>query len=137
MIRRQGDSMKKYGYFLATVLIFSGCGVKKKSIKNTQMFMHFQEVIAKNADIPDAPFQAQLQSISRDAYNQNQLELVYTTNMARVDLVHFYTQQMERAGWSCTMDFHTVDHCMIFSKPGKVCAIVVQDGTYFVFMGKK
>ncbi len=128
--------MKKYWYCIALIGFF-GCSVKKKLVKKNQIFLDFQEIIAKHSDIPDAPFQAQLQTISSDIQNQNHLELIYTTSMPRVDLINFYIQHMERSGWNRIVYFDTTDYCMVFHKPGKTCLIVIQDTKYFVYIAKK
>ncbi len=126
---------KNLAYFALMLFVVAGCGVQKK-IKSKDFFQH-QEIIAKFADLPDAPFQAQLQNIASSLEAHDQLQLFYTIAMPAQDVIAFYQQQMERLGWELLGESTTQDWLMHYSKPGQLCSILIAQDRLSIYICNK
>ena len=125
--------MKQKLMYLSLLLsLLAGCGVQKK-VKHSQ-YLANQEMIAKFADLPDAPFQAQLQKIAGSLDNHDQLQVFYTYTMPRHDLIVFYQQQMERLGWELFAESTMRDSLMHFSKPQQFCSILITQDQLSIYV---
>lgn len=121
----RGVMKKNYGIVGVMALLLAGCGMQKKvSVKSPQA-LEQQEIIAKFADLPDAPFQVQLQKIAVSPEDHSQLQIFYRYSMPQDDLISFYQQQMERLGWDLLAESTTHDCLMHYSKPSQLCSILI------------
>lgn len=115
--------------------LLAGCGMQQK-VKHSQ-YLANQEMIAKFADLPDAPFQAQLQKIAGSLDNHDQLQVFYTYTMPQHDLIVFYQQQMERLGWELFAESTTQDWLMHFSKPAQFCSILITQNQLSMYVSTR
>lgn len=115
--------------------IIAGCAIKK-SIKPTE-FLQQQEIIAKYADLPDAPFQLQLQKIAVSEKAHEQVQLFYTFAGPVEDLVSFYEQQMERLGWDLFARSDVQDYLLHFNKPDLLCSVLISQDHLSIYMSNK
>ena len=122
--------------FLWFLPLFAGCGMQKR-IKPTADFLEQQEIIAKFADLPDAPFQVKLQKIAVSSENHDQLQAFYTSTMPQNDLMAFYQQQMERLGWDLFAESTTQDWLMHYSKPQQFCSILIHQNCLSIYICNK
>jgi predicted phosphoadenosine phosphosulfate sulfurtransferase len=121
--------------FAMLLPIISGCGMQKK-IKSTDVLQQ-QEIIAKFADLPDAPFQVQLQKIAVSSEDHDQLQVFYTVTMPAQELIAFYQQQMERLGWELLAESTTQDWLMHYVKPHQVCSILISQNHLSIYICNK
>ena len=126
---------KKVAYFIAILPIIAGCGLQKK-IKSKDFYQH-EEIIAKFADLPDAPFQAQLKNVAVSSKAHDQLQLFYTIAMPAQDVIAFYQQQMERLGWELLGESNAQDSLMHYSKPGQLCSILISQNRLSIYICNK
>lgn len=121
---------------LMCILLVSGCGIKQQ-VKRNFVIEHQEELIAKFADLPDAPFQAHVQNIAVDHEKHDQVQIFYTTSMTEQDVIHFYEQQMERLGWELIAQSTTQNYLLHFSKPIQLCSILVQPHHFDIYVCNK
>jgi len=121
--------------FLFILPIIAGCGMSKK-LKLVD-FLQQQEIIAKFADLPDAPFQTKLQKISKLDESHEQLQIFYTFTMPKQDLISFYQQQMERLGWELFAESNAQDCLMHYSKPQQLCSILITESHLSIYVCNK
>ncbi|MDP3788259.1 MAG: hypothetical protein Q8Q60_02965 [Candidatus Chromulinivorax sp.] len=112
-------------YYAVLVMIAAGCGIQKKVKTKSPELLEQQEIIAKFADLPDAPFQVRLQKIAISPEDRDQLQAFYTVSMPQADLITFYQQQMERLGWELFAESTTRDCLMHYVKPAQLCSILI------------
>lgn len=122
-------------YFVFILPVIAGCGISKK-LKLVD-FLQQQEIIAKFADLPDAPFQTKLQQISKLDESYDQLQVFYTFTMPRHDLISFYQQQMERLGWELFAESNVQDCLMHYSKPQQLCSILITENNLTIYVCNK
>lgn len=123
-----------YIFYVCFLLFFVGCGIKKPVlIDNFQE----REILAKYADLPDAPFQVKLQSIETLPDEHNHVQLFYTTMMPVDELVDFYRQQMERCGWELLAESHVQDRLLYYIKPTQICSILISEHKLTIYLCKK
>lgn len=113
----------------------TGC-VQQQKIK-PDIYRQHQEVIAKFADLPDAPFQAQLKTIVTSPEYHDQVQVFYTSCMPKIDMMHFYEQQMERLGWQLIAQSDIQDCLLQYSKPEQFCTIVISQDRFSLYFGNK
>ncbi len=118
------------------LLIVAGCGMQKK-VKFKKNIQQQEEIIAKFADLPDTPFQAQLQNIAVSQESHDQLQLFYTVAMQQQDLIVFYQQQMERLGWELLAESNLQDYLMHYSKPGQFCSVLISQNRLSIYICNK
>ncbi|MGZ6254444.1 MAG: hypothetical protein ACXWL5_00440 [Candidatus Chromulinivorax sp.] len=116
------------------LLIISGCSFHKKSqsIKNVQ----HHEILAKCTDLPDAPFQLSLLDVVTSSDN-DQMQFFYTFTGMKDDIIVFYEQQMERLGWDIKAQSNLQDYFILFNKPYKNCAILIQQNKVTIYFCHK
>ena len=115
-------------WYVTTLILFlmlTGCAMQKK-IKPTH-YEHYQEIIAKFADLPDAPFQAELESIAISDQSHEQVQIFYTGNLSICDMKDFYQQQMERLGWELFAQSDIQDCILYYTKPEQLCSILIKE----------
>ena len=115
--------------------VIAGCGIQKK-IKHPE-YLQQQEIIAKYADLPDAPFQAQLKKIATSQEVHEEVQLFYTFTMSVDDLLAFYQQQMERLGWELLAESKAQDYLLHYVKPSQVCTILITDNQLSLYICNK
>lgn len=122
-------------YFVLLIPFIAGCGMQKKlqHPKN----LHEQEIIAKFSDLPDAPFQTQLQNIAVSENAHEQVQLFYTFAMPVQDLIVFYQQQMERLGWELLAESDAQNYLIHYSKPSQLCSILIAGNSLSIYICKK
>ena len=123
-----------YILYLLFLLLCAGCGAKKPV--RHEKFQN-QEMIARYADLPDAPFQVKLQSIVAHPEEHDQVQMVYTTTMPVSELAYFYQQQMERCGWDLLNESHVKDWLLNYTKPTQVCSILITENRLTIYLGNK
>jgi len=129
-------SLRFFSIYLFCLLCTTGCAGKKPRRVVTP-FVDYQEIVAKFADLPDAPFQAQLKNIVICPTNHDQVQIFYTTTMASDELVLLYEQQMERLGWQLLSDTTIHDQVLIYTKPNQVCTIIFSGSSLSVYLSSK
>ena len=115
------------------LLIVAGCAVHKKS--HLSISRDYQEMIAKFSDLPDAPFQAKLETIICSSTDHNQVQIFYTCPMSRFDLLLFYEQQMERLGWQLYAQSEVQDCLLHYNKPDRICSILLTGDKLIIYLG--
>ncbi len=128
---------KKLLVFIGMFCVVAGCASRKKVAIKSPEVLHQQEMIAKFADIPDAPFQAQLQKIAVSSDVHDQVQLFYTFSMPQEDIITFYQQQMERLGWELLAESTVHDYVMYYSKPAQLCSIILSQNYLKVYVCNK
>jgi len=123
-----------YVFYLFFLLLCAGCGIKK-TVHHENFYE--KELIAKYADLPDAPFQVKLESIAISPDQYDQIQMFYSTIMPVQELVDFYQQQMERSGWELLAESHVQDRLLQYVKPAQVCSIVISGNKLTVYLCKK
>src|SRR3989339_1055221 len=98
-----------YVFYFFFLLLCAGCGIKK-TVHHENFYE--KELIAKYADLPDAPFQVKLESIAISPDQYDQIQMFYLTMMPAQELVDFYHQQMERCGWELLAESHAQDRLL-------------------------
>ena len=123
----------KYIFYLC-LLILSGCSVRKK--QNYDL-LRSKELIAKFAEIPDAPLHTSLQQVATDDQSPDQIQMFYTTSMKTEDLVLFYQQNMERLGWMVISESYVQDWLLQYGKPDQICSILIKNNKLVIFVSKR
>lgn len=126
---------KKLACLSLILFLVAGCGARKKIISKD--FFQHEEIIAKFADLPDAPFQAQLKNVAVSEQAHDELQLFYTIAMPVDDVVAFYQQQMERLGWQLLAESTTKDYLMHYSKPEQICSILISGNSLSIYVCNK
>ncbi len=121
-------------YYSVLLLIAAGCGMQKKVKVKSPELLEQQEIIAKFADLPDAPFQVRLQKIAISPEDHNQLQAFYTVAMPQSDLIAFYQQQMERLGWELFAESTTQDCLMHYVKPQQLCSVLISGNRLSIYV---
>lgn len=121
--------------FILLLLTATGCGMQKK-MKNSDFLQH-EEVIAKFTDLPDTPFQVQLQQVAVSQKAREELQLFYTFSMSVQDLIAFYHQQMERLGWELIVESNIQNCLMHFVKPTQFCSVLITENDLSIYVGCK
>ena len=135
-IVRKGESVYKNIIASCTFLVLlSGCAYHKKI--QPQKSDYYQEIIAKFADLPDAPFQAHVEKVVQSDQNPEQIQIFYTCNMPKVDVIAFYEQQMERLGWELYAQSDAVDSVLHYSKPTVLCTILISGNKFSLYVSTK
>ena len=128
--------MKKIGLSLVLVVpIIAGCGMQQK-LKHPE-YLQQQEIIAKYADLPDAPFQAQLKKIATSQQAHEEVQLFYTFTMSVDDLLAFYQQQMERLGWELLAESKAQNYLLHYVKPSQVCSVLIAENQLSLYICNK
>ena len=117
------------------LIMLAGCAVQKK-IRPIINLDH-QEIIAKFADLPDAPFQAKLESMAVSSQDHEQVQIFYTISMPMVDTISFYQQQMERLGWELVGQSDIQDCLLHYSKPQRFCSILITQHRLSIYLCNK
>ncbi len=120
--------------WLSFLMLVAGCSWQKKQQKQKSM-PQYQEIIAKYADLPDAPFQAQLEHVVQSEQSHDQIQIFYICSMPKADIVTFYEQQMERLGWQLQGQ-SDIDHCLLlYRKPLQFCSVLIADRSIAMYIG--
>lgn len=123
-----------YIFYILFLFLCSGCGIKKQIQHDN---FHEKELIAKYADLPDAPFQVKLESIAISPDQHDQIQMFYSTMMPAQELVDFYQQQMERSGWELLAESYAQDRLLQYVKPAQVCSILISSNKLTVYLSKR
>ena len=126
---------KKLLYAIPVMIVLAGC-MAQKNIKPEKYQKH-QEVIAKFADLPDAPFQAKLENIITSPEHHDQVQMFYSCMMPMIDLIDFYGQQMERLGWQLLGQSDIHDAILLYGKPEQFCTILIHQNQLIIYVGNK
>lgn len=129
--------MKKLLLFcLLIMLVVAGCR-KKISVGNTEKIQEYREIIAKFADLPDAPFQASIDRIAILPENHDQLQIFYRVTMPVDEIVLFYQQQMERLGWQLYAQSTIEDVVLHYTKPEQICSLIIRKNQLSIYIMHK
>ena len=126
---------KKLLYVLPALMMLAGC-ISQKNIK-PEKYQEHQEIIAKFADVPDAPFQAKLENIVTSPEHHDQVQMFYSYTLSMLDVIAFYEQQMERLGWELIGQSDIHDCVLCYSKPQQFCSIVIAKDHFSMYVGNK
>ena len=97
--------------------------------KNDRRQMLSDEHEARLIDIA-IPFGVQfLEQYADSESADNEKVLGYITRMSVTELVGFYTEQMERLGWSCACHVRGYEQLLLFERPDRLCAIVIRSAS--------
>ena len=129
--------MKKIWYAWLMLIIIAGCSHKKNLQDRFQRSLQQKEMIAKCTDLPDAPFQAQLESIAVAPDHHDQIQIFYKMSMPVQDVMDFYIQQMERLGWDLIAQSIAQDCILHFSKPYQLCSFIIEDKNLSIYLCNK
>jgi hypothetical protein len=74
------------------------------------------------------PFGALLLDQYADCQTQQQNETVlgYVSTTPMADLVTFYTEHMERLGWSCACHVRGYEQLLLFERPERSCSVILR-----------
>jgi len=121
-------------------IFFVGCKIPHKLspyVERSLELLQYEEIIAKHSDLPDMPFQTQLHKISIDNDQIDQLQIFYVTSMFMQDSIRFYQQQMERIGWDILSQSQGQDCLLIYTKPDKICSVLLKDTSIAIYYSDK
>ncbi len=116
-------------------LFFISCTHRTKIQYKVQQ--DYQEIVAKFADMPDSPFQAKLDNLIISDQCHDQVQIFYSCLMPKLDMIHFYQQQMERLGWELLGQSDIHDCLLCYSKPELLCCIIIRKDSIVLYRSKK
>jgi hypothetical protein len=91
--------------------------------------MFSDECEARLTDIA-IPFGARLLDHYMNGQAQPQETVIgYLSTMKQVDVLAFYTEHMERLGWSCASHVRGYEQFLLFEKPERLCSVVIRSVT--------
>jgi hypothetical protein len=61
---------------------------------------------------------------------QQETVLGYLSTMPLADVVAFYTEHMERLGWSCASHVRGHEQLLLFEKPERSCSVVIRSAAH-------
>jgi len=116
----------------------SGCAVKNKPAVEDNRYrkdtvnawrLEIEQIEAKLVDIP-LPIATLLEpkQVSFSAVDATAVMLTYQVKLSVEDLVRFYQQAMERAGWKQEMFFVGPQSLLVFGRPRRSCVISLSPG---------
>ena len=104
---------------------FSDDGSMQHNAQNSHRQMLSDEYEARLIDIA-IPFGARLlDQYTEFETNNNEIVLGYVSTMPLAEVIHFYTEHMERLGWSCKCHARGYEQLLFFEKPGRFCGVVI------------
>lgn len=113
--------------------IDSAFGDDSGAVSNTEnncRQMRSDEYEARLIDIA-IPFGARLlDQYAESETNSNENVLCYVSTMPLAEVVHFYTEHMERLGWVCKCHIHGREQLLFFEKPNRCCGVAISSVTH-------
>jgi hypothetical protein len=103
---------------------------------------HPELTTEEQAKIQDIPFPSQIKP-QKLLFTQSQIAFSYETSLSREELVEFFGTGMDYWGWEQLGTIEAAESCLLFSKPSKLCAILLRDEdqmrwvTFFITHKKK
>ncbi len=111
---------------LLLCFLLTGCGLRQGSFTRLYKQASFPALTEEErARIHDISFPLEVEP-TKLSFTESQMALAYMTDLSQEDLISLYRTGMEYWGWEELGVVTAAESSLMFSKPSKVCTIVLR-----------